>query len=286
MLVGGSVATTSVEIIKKDGTNVCQLERLPHGQFYATQDGYVHCVVVNCYTYRENPLQFITIFLTSFFLSEGVWVKTHKIAGRWGHLRKHSSWSSPNGIILLGMDIEAGADTTEILTSDGQATPSFTLAKPVRWSCSIQFPDKVITTGGYPPDKAVVEYNEDGFVKYLPDLTEPRYAHGCSSYLDDDQNDVMIVVGGTLDTTEKLVYGESSWIVLGPTTYKSLLTGAFVAWDDSGVRVSNIENQLIATENKLILKFNKDTGDWTEIGRTQESRHYHTSSVITMKTRC
>ena len=116
-------------------------------------------------------------------------MKTHKIAGRWGHLRKHSSWSSPNGIMLLGMDIEAGADTTEILTSGGQATPSFTLAKPVRWSCSIQFPDKVITTGGYPliSRKAVVEYNEDGFVKYLPDLTKgslkkTAYFRNCSSF--------------------------------------------------------------------------------------------------------
>ena len=41
----------------------------------------------------------------------------------------------------------------------------------------------VIITGGSLSFRLVGEYNEDGFIKYLPPLQgDGRYAHGCSYY--------------------------------------------------------------------------------------------------------
>ena len=48
-------------------------------------------------------------------------------------------------------------------------------------------------TGGYWTRTMVTEYNEDGFIRELPQLITGRYDHGCSSYVDSQQNDVIII---------------------------------------------------------------------------------------------
>ena len=45
----------------------------------------------------------------------------------------------------------------------------------------------VIITGGSDPNgRLVSEYNEAGFIKYLPPLQQGRGMHGCSYYDNDD----------------------------------------------------------------------------------------------------
>lgn len=53
MLVGGYISRTTAEIVKADGTKVCQIADLPHSNWNAAQVGLVHCVTLSCYTYRN-----------------------------------------------------------------------------------------------------------------------------------------------------------------------------------------------------------------------------------------
>ena len=40
----------------------------------------------------------------------------------------------------------------------------------------------VLLTGGGSTSTTVSEYNQDGWVRDLPDLLQRRYSHGCSYY--------------------------------------------------------------------------------------------------------
>ena len=152
----------------------------------------------------------------------------------------------------------------------------------------------------------------NGFVRHLPNLAVGRTGHGCGSYVDEDQNVVLIAVGGwstSLHNTERHVIGQAAWTLLGPTTYKDGTETA--TWVSNGISVVSIDNELIATgispilqsiqsmmyQNSIggkratddlnkIFKFNKDTGDWKFIGTTLLKRSYHSSSVVRMRTKC
>ena len=53
-----------------------------------------------------------------------------------------------------------------------------------RYSCSIDLGQTVVVTGGMFSKKNVVEYNEDGQTKELPQMIKARYRHGCTSFVD------------------------------------------------------------------------------------------------------
>ena len=55
---------------------------------------------------------------------------------------KHVSWNSPNGIMLLGGSGTKGGGTSEILTHDGHASASFSMATTTDFSCAIKLDDK------------------------------------------------------------------------------------------------------------------------------------------------
>ena len=61
-------------------------------------------------------------------------------------------------------------------------------------------------------------YNTEGWVEYLPQLKEGRRQHGCASYVDEQQSQVLLVTGGLdvsleeIDTTEILRSGSEEWI--------------------------------------------------------------------------
>ena len=52
----------------------------------------------------------------------------------------------------------------------------------------------IITGGTSPNEKLVSEYNEAGFIKYLPPLRQGRYNHGCSYYENDDGTKVIWIL--------------------------------------------------------------------------------------------
>ena len=57
-------------------------------------------------------------------------------------------------------------------------------------ACSIDIGQSVVITGGRYTKRKVTEYREDGQTKELPQLITGRQNHGCSSYVDNDYNNV------------------------------------------------------------------------------------------------
>ena len=96
------------------------------------------------------PFDFRMKLLKNTYFSEGVWVKSHSISGNGTGRVKHVSWSSPNGILLIGGSGTKGGGTSEILTDDGHSSASFATATTTDFSCAIKFDDKAqkFTIGG------------------------------------------------------------------------------------------------------------------------------------------
>ena len=111
MVVGGYGAggLTSVELLNSDGSLNCSLPNLPAVRYDQTQNGLISCggggsssAGRTCVTFRE-----------------GTWIETHNLAN---HRQEHTSWFSPEGVLLMGKDA-----TSELLTDDGNTIPSFNL---------------------------------------------------------------------------------------------------------------------------------------------------------------
>ena len=62
-----------------------------------------------------------------------------------------------------------------------------------RAACSIDMGQSVVITGGYNTKRTVTEYKEDGDHAEMPPLITGRYNHGCSSFMDSDNNMVRII---------------------------------------------------------------------------------------------
>ena len=112
MITGGEL--DSVELLYMNGTWVCPLPSLPEPRYGHTQSGTVAC---GGYGGKKSARTCVT------FSSD--WEESHSF----DHPRyDHVAWSSPRGIVLLGgANIPRAPKTSEILTEDGDTTPSFRL---------------------------------------------------------------------------------------------------------------------------------------------------------------
>ena len=101
------------------------------------------------------------------------------------------------------------------------------------------------------------EYGEAGFIRYLPDLNQGRYGHGCSHYEDGEGRKVNI------DINYSPLIIVQTYIVAGGYTGSNRLSSTEVlvetgsAWNLSGelpsprhaLRGVNIENKIVMTGN-------------------------------------
>ena len=55
-----------------------------------------------------------------------------------------------------------------------------------RRACAINLGSSVMITGGYYTSKVVTEYNENGLMRFAPELQVGRRNHGCSYYVNSD----------------------------------------------------------------------------------------------------
>ena len=110
--VSGRSATTSVEILKADGSPICKLNSLPEARKYHSQSGLTACgghggVSRSCVTFKK-----------------GVWTKTH-LSKDWVW---HSSWfSNRHGTILMGGSRRNTNKAAEKLSENGRLSQSFKL---------------------------------------------------------------------------------------------------------------------------------------------------------------
>ena len=126
-------------------------------------------------------------------------------------------------------------------------------------ACSINLGSSVILTGGRFFLDRVSEYSESGFSRYLPQLLQGRFGHGCSYFeneegvkVDIDSNScgltifqTFLVTGGAdinydfLSSTELLTEGSSNWIFSGELPSPCM-----------GLRGANIDQRVIMAGNK------------------------------------
>ena len=98
------------------------------------------------------------------------------------------------------------------------------------------------------------EYGEAGFIRYLPDLNQGRYYHGCSHYEDGEGRKVNIVINysplilvqtylvaggwGGDSTTEVLLETGSAWTLTGQLPSPR-----------QGLQAARIDNKIVMTGN-------------------------------------
>ena len=114
IIVSGGSGTSSVEMIYKNGST-CSFPDLPFERYRHSQNGLVVCGGDNlgsdsCSTFTD-----------------GAWMNiSHNLAVQ---RRGHVSWTSPDGILLIGGDDTDAKNTTELLSATSSSTsPSFQLA--------------------------------------------------------------------------------------------------------------------------------------------------------------
>ena len=101
----------SVEILHANGSYWCSLPDLPDKRKNHTQSGLVTCGGIGS-----------DIWTSCLTFSSGQWRTSHQLQQkRWDHF----SWMSQHGVVLMGG--YGSRTTTEILTEDGQSSPSFPL---------------------------------------------------------------------------------------------------------------------------------------------------------------
>ena len=77
---------------------------------------------------------------------------------------------------------------------------SFCFINPFRYSCEIEFEDKIVITGGSDnsgtygePLARVTSYTYDGFLADLPEMNEARKQHGCTYFINNDDKIVSTI---------------------------------------------------------------------------------------------
>ena len=111
------------------------------------------------------------------------------------------------------------------------------------------------------------EYGEAGFIRYLPDLNQGRWEHGCSHYENGDGRKVIIdidysplivvqtylVAGGWTCSSNACFLLLSSTEVLLETGSAWTLTGELSS-PRSGLRAAKIDNKIVMTGNCTLWK--------------------------------
>ena len=102
--------TTIVQLLHQNGTLICSLPSLPEAILGHTQNGLVACGGGNYSQYRS----------TCFTFQNGFWIESYNLTEP---RFEQSSWSSPNGVMLLGgrrtPEHKDPPVTSEILTTYG-----------------------------------------------------------------------------------------------------------------------------------------------------------------------
>ena len=120
MVSGGTYGTyngspLTVELLQSTGNHLCFLPDLPALRYLHTQNGLEICGG------GSGSTQTSCIKLV-----DGSWQQTRTLGQkRYGH----TSWASPQGVLLMGGNNgQKATTTTEMLTDDGNTAASFTLA--------------------------------------------------------------------------------------------------------------------------------------------------------------
>jgi len=273
ILISGGDSYGSVEVFNPTTGQSCELPSLPYQRFRHTMDGMTICGGVS----DDNGNTCLTF-------SSGQWVNSHTLTQ---DRSDHCSWSTSDGIVLLGGDMWDSQTTTEtVRQGELDSQPGFTLQYRTVHACSIHdiTTDTLIITGGNETKKYVTRYDVLGFVEDLPPLNEGRYAHGCGAYLREDGTQALLVAGGVghqgyLSSTEILATPTSDWLLTTKLPRKMEgLKGATVAGFlyMTGGRYPDDPN----TNGYRDEVYKWKGEDWVEVGKLKTTRYAHAVSIV------
>lgn len=271
LIAGGSGATTSTEVFLPGTGQTCTLPDLPDERYRHTLDTVADIGVLcgggaNDAT-RTSCLQFSQ--------SSGTWTGyATTLESRYGH----TSWVSPDGLVLKGgwRDTE-GATTSEIVNGG----MNFTLVQDTSFACSIQLGDSVIITGRQLTSTVVSRYNLKGHVEDLPSLSQGRWSHGCGSY-PDGEDMILVVAGGWdydtdtyLSSTEVHLVGSSLWTE-GQPLPRAMAGMASVSFDQKVMFIGGSADGGQNSRSEILAY----SGQWTEEGQLGIARSFAGATKI------
>merc|ERR1712013_734083 len=266
---------SSVEVFNPTTGQSCELPSLPYQRSGHTMDGMTVCGGV--FTGNGN---------TCITFSSGEWVNSHALAQ---DRSDHCSWSTRDGIMLLGGDMWDSQTTTEtVRLGEFDSQLGFTLQYRTAHACSINdlTTDTLIITGGNETLRIVTRYDALGYVEDLPSLQEGRYGHGCGAYLREDRTQVLLVAGGApgyLSSTEILANPSSDWVLT--TNLPRRMHGLIGASVAGVLYMTGGYNGLSSDpEESWIDEVYKWTrNDWVEVGKMKKTRSNHAVSTIMLE---
>merc|ERR1719232_1421612 len=200
----------------------------------------------------------------------------------------HISWSSDAGIHLMGGSWGSIRRATELIT--GNTTKAgFALKYDTTYSCGFVDEDDqtFIVTGGYGTSGTTVgKYNQNGWMNDdPPNFNTKRGRHGCGSYLDTNNNRVYLVTGGIylstkISSTELLVKGvDTVWTTISDSLPGRIWTLKSISYNNE-IFISGGQDSDANQKSDKVLKFNKVSRKFDEIGKLKEGRDHHSMSLV------
>jgi len=220
--------------------------------------------------------------------------------GSWQHLQNtmhsrswHSSVATEDAVLLIG-----GSDskTTEWVQV-GPTSPAQREAFSIRHGdqhCTIKTSaDVIVVTGGYSMYSNDFEYVtqyqiHDGTETILTPMGQPRYHHACGVYLDANNQQILLVTGGTDDDFNLISSTEVASYTAGSPLTWSEVEGGQLPTPRTGLRASTVNSVLYVSGGEdanndpvtSILSWDNDSETWTSAGDLKVARHTHAAVAI------
>jgi len=274
---GGSQGESNTEVFMPLTGKTCNFPRLPDSREDHTMDTVGNTPIICGGRWGSTGYSCLQLSPTS---EKGSWTKYATLKeDRHGH----TSWVSPEGIVLMGGTITGnalyGLDNTEIVNGGYSFKPEEKNAM----SCAIKLKDYVIITGGggymkYEDEKVmkrVTKYNLQGHMETFPELQIGRNSHGCGHYHTNGKM-VLMVTGGwsegnnNYDSTETLVIGEQAWTFADPLPRPLQSMGSISLGNKVFIFGGSSTDRSRKDKGKEILKF--DGISWKQVGTMQKPR--------------
>jgi len=269
LITGGSSSPTLSSLFLPHSGRSCQLPQLVGLREDHSQSGVFVCGGSD-YFARDDCV--------AMDLQTGQWAS---LARTVRHRTDHTSWLSPEGLMIIGGDYDNETSTELLNLEDGTSSPSYELQYSGRGACLI--PDDTTASYILTSGSDVSRYDTAGWLEALPQMLQFRNWHGCGSYQTDTGETVLLVAGGWhmtdltfLSSVETLTIGSSTWS-FAPSLPRAMsnLKGASV--DNKILMLGGYDRDHVYAD---VLQWEPQHEDWRRVGEMLEGTDSHAVSTI------
>jgi len=288
LITGGSSSPTLASLFLPDSGSSCQLPQILGIRKDHSQSGAVVCGGSDYYA-RDDCV--------AMDLETGQWSTLGRTAG---HRTDHTSWLTPQALMIIGGDYDNETSTELLSLEDGSSMPSYQLEYSGRGACLISDDSTavsssyILTSGS--DDSTVVSssyiltsgydvsrYDSAGWLEALPQMLEFRNWHGCGSYNTDSGEMSLLVAGGWdmhslnfISSVETLTLGSSTW-TFAPSLPRPMSN---MAGASLGNKIFILGGYDRAHEYSDVLEWDPANPGWKKVGEMLEATSSHAVSPI------